>query len=234
MGSSPENCKTEESGRQLLNRFIAIDWPAEDVMSLSLTSQNRCYAAIRPYLEENGLYRIPVVSYSLETQDTEEVLIEPRDQESKGSSLFTTFAGLHQQAACVIARRSRYPKIIENYRLLRVMIDPSDDTVFALGSRAGGGCILVLEIARPETRDPVIIRELVQIPGLSENDEFTGTIVGNDGNRHILITALVGANRHAVFKIDLSGRLPDTLPGSPTSDQTGRAFSSTALLCCFR
>ncbi|KAK1638668.1 kinase-like domain-containing protein [Colletotrichum phormii] len=254
MGSTSEGNETEQSGRNLLDRFIAFDWPAEDVMSLSLTSQNRCYAAIRPYLEENGLYRIPVVSYSLETQDYEEVFLEPRDQESKGSSLFTTFAGLHQQAACVIvsresqlftvdphantshvqARRSRYPKIIENYRLLRVMIDPSDDTIFALGSRADGGCILVLEIARPETRDPVVIRELAQLPGLSENDEFTGTIVGNDGNRHILITALVGANRHAVFKIDLSGRLPDTLPGPPTSDQTGRSSSSTSLLCCFR
>lgn len=78
MGSISEEHGIEQSGRNLLGRFIALDWPAEDVMSLSLTSQNRCYAAIRPYLRTDDIYHMPVVSYSLTTRDIEEVFIEPR------------------------------------------------------------------------------------------------------------------------------------------------------------
>ncbi|KXH26963.1 serine/threonine protein kinase [Colletotrichum nymphaeae SA-01] len=232
MGSISEGYEIEQSGRNLLGRFIALDWPAEDVMSLSLTSQNRCYAAIRPYLRTDDIYHMPVVSYSLTTREVEEVFIEPRpissrkSQDSNTSSLFTTFAGLHQQAACIIVsretrlfivdllanpsgsptRRSRYPRNIEEYRLLRVVVDQNDDTTFALGTKRDGGRIRLLEITIPETRHSVTVRELAQLPSLSENDEFTGTIVGDGGNRHILVTALVGPSRHAVFKIGLPGR----------------------------
>ncbi|KAK7440161.1 serine/threonine protein kinase [Colletotrichum acutatum] len=183
MGSISEGHGVDQSGSNLLGRFIALDWPAEDVISLSLTEQNRCYAAIRPYLREDGIYHMPIVAYSLTTRDIEEVFIEPR-------------------------RRSRYPKNIEEYRLLRVMADQNDDTIFALGIKPDGGRIRLLEITIPETRDPMTVRELAQLPSLSENDEFTGTIVGDDGSRHILVTALVGSHRHAVFKINLPSRHP--------------------------
>ncbi|KXH32372.1 serine/threonine protein kinase [Colletotrichum simmondsii] len=232
MGSISEGYEIEQSGRKLLGRFIALDWPAEDVMSLSLTEHNRCYAAIRPYLRTDDIYHMPVVSYSLTTREVEEVFIEPRpissrkSQESNSASLFTTFAGLHQQAACIIVsreirlfivdllanssgspmRRSRYPKTIEEYRLLRVMVDQNDDTTFALGIKRDGGRIRLLAITIPETGHSVAVRELAQLPSLSENDEFTGTIVGDSGNRHILVTALVGPSRHAVFNINLPSR----------------------------
>lgn len=78
MGSILEEYEIEQSGRNLLSRFIALDWPAEDVMSLSLTEQNRCYAAIRPYLRTDDIYHMPVVTYSLATREVEEVSIEPR------------------------------------------------------------------------------------------------------------------------------------------------------------
>ncbi|OHF01259.1 serine/threonine protein kinase [Colletotrichum orchidophilum] len=227
IGSTSEEHGTEQSGKVLLDKFTTLGWPAEDVMSISLTRQNRCNAAIRPYLTETGTHQIPVVSYSLINKDTEEVVIEPRGHESNGSSLFTAFAGLHQQAACIIVsretrlftvdilggrppqatNRTRYPKTIEDYRLLRVMVDQKDDTIFALGTQSDGGPILLLEIiTRPETRAPVTVRELAQLSSLSENDDFTGTLVGDNGNSHILVTALVGPNRHSVFKIVLSGR----------------------------
>ncbi|KXH66780.1 serine/threonine protein kinase [Colletotrichum salicis] len=193
MGSIPEGYGMEQSGRNLLSRFISLDWPAEDVMSLSLTGQNRCYAAIHPYLKQDEEYHMPICSYSLTTQDTDDVFIEPR------------------------TRWPLYPKTIENYRLLRVMVDQIDDTIFALGTKADGGCIRLLEVTRHETRDPVTVRELAQLPSVSENDEFTGTIVGDDGNKQVLVTALVGSSRHAVFRINLSGRhVTSTGPGSCT------------------
>ncbi|KAK1498300.1 Sec34-like family protein [Colletotrichum tamarilloi] len=237
MGSISEGYEIEQCGRNLLGRFIALDWPAEDVMSLSLTSQGRCYAAIRPYLRNDDIHHIPVVSYSLTTRDIEEVSIEPRSQESNGSSLFTTFAGLHQQATCIIVsretrlftvdllanssnsptRRSRYPNNIEGYRILRVMVNQNNDAIFALGIKRDGGRIRLLEIVIPEMGRPVSVRELAQLPSLSEDDEFTGNIVGDDGSRHILVTALVGPSRHAVFEINLPGSHATSAgPGSST------------------
>lgn len=90
------------------------------------------------------------------------------------------------------------------------MVNKKDDKLLAFGTKRASHRIILLEISMPNTKDPVGLKELVQLSGLSDYDEFTVRLVDVEANRHILVAALVEGNRYAIHKIILSGLQPSS------------------------
>jgi len=95
---------------------------------------------------------------------------------------------------------------IKNYRVLKLMMGWHDEMMFALGRPSASHKMLLLEMTVPRPgAEEVSVRELAQLPGLSYDDEFTVRLSGEQGEKYILVAALVGANQRAIYRIRLSG-----------------------------
>jgi len=141
---------------------------------------------------------------------------------SNTAGLFTTFAPLRNQpATCAIVTREKHLHVqsfvdggpapgahqdIRHYRVLRLIVD-SDDRLFALGTTSANQRLLLLELIVPRSPAGTIsIREISSLPGLSYNDEITQRISEELGEKFVLVAALVGPNRRALYKVRLGGQ----------------------------
>ncbi|KAF9872799.1 ankyrin repeat protein [Colletotrichum karsti] len=200
-----------------------LSWPAEDVISISLRSQTDGYMVLRPELTQYDAHQVSIISFSLRTKAIDRFDLKPQGIDSNTAPLFTAFSELHNEAACMVIARERHiyklrfssgqsgdsrkelHKIIDKYRILKVMVSQKDDTLIALGTKRANHRIILLEIKMPTSKDPISLSELAPIPQLFDYDEFTVRLIDAEGKRHLLIAALVDINRYAIHKVILSG-----------------------------
>ncbi|KAK3381856.1 hypothetical protein B0H63DRAFT_435372 [Podospora didyma] len=200
-----------------------LDWPAPAVTHISFSGKDDIYLVVRAELTAKiRVHRIPIVHLSLANRTMESVIIESRGLDNSSSaSLLTTFAPFHNDpATCAVITRENclhiqnltesepIPPIhkgLKNYRVLKLIMDWHDDKMFALGTTPLNQRLLLLELTVPRSEaEKVDIRELAQLPGLSHNDEFTVRLSDEAGEKYILVAALVGANRRAIYRARLS------------------------------
>jgi hypothetical protein len=144
--------------------------------------------------------------------------------------LFTTFTAFRQQpATCAFITRQKQlhiqdlnnpgsndiPSPIRNYRVLKLLMDLDDRKIFALGTHSGNNRVHLLEMTVPQSEnDKVVVRDLLPLPDLSYDDEFTQVLsyspgLGGNGEKYILIAALTTASPRWIYRIPL----PDSSTG---------------------
>jgi hypothetical protein len=86
-------------------------------------------------------------------------------------------------------------------------MDWNDRKIFALGTPAGTNRVYLLEMTVPQSEvDKVTVTELVSLPDLSQDDEFTQVLSSGSskqGGDYILIAALTNASRRWIYRISL-------------------------------
>ncbi|KAF0320827.1 ankyrin repeat protein [Colletotrichum asianum] len=207
---------------------LKLSWPAEDIISMSLRNQTDGYMVVRPELTKHDMHKVSIVHFSFKTKNIDSVNLIPQGLDSNTAPLFTALSELHSETSCVVVSRERHlyrldfpnalssdrpsqlHKIIDKYRILKIMVNKKDEKLLAFGTKRASHRIILLEISMPNTKDPVGVKELVQLPGLSDYDEFTVRLVDVEANRHVLVASLVEGNRHAIHKIILSGLQPSS------------------------
>ncbi|TDZ46885.1 hypothetical protein CTRI78_v008895 [Colletotrichum trifolii] len=191
-------------------------WPAEDVISISLRSQTDGYMVVRPEFTSHDGHQVSIVSFSLQTRTTQPVDVKPQGIDANTASLFTAFSEFHHQEACIVVARERHlyridflqgaaaadndnnnnntsrvvHKVIDKYRILKIVVNSSDDTLLAFGTKRAHHRIMLLRIKMPTAKDPPHVTELAQVPKLFDYDEFTVRLVDGDAKRYVLIAAL--------------------------------------------
>jgi hypothetical protein len=134
--------------------------------------------------------------------------------------LFTTFAPLFQQPSrCAVVTKEKRLYIqgleeantalaiqvdIKSYRLLKLMTGWDKWKMFAIGRHVASHNMILLEVQlpRPGVGD-LSIKELAQFPGLSYNDQFVETLGNIQGEKYVLLAALMSANQRAIFKVQI-------------------------------
>jgi hypothetical protein len=62
--------------------------------------------------------------------------------------------------------------------------------------------LLEVQLPGPGVGD-LSIKELAQFPGLSYNDQFVETLGNIQGEKYVLLAALMSANQRAIFKVQI-------------------------------
>lgn len=93
--------------------------------------------------------------------------------------------------------------IIDRYRLLRIVVDRTDETFIALGRQSADHRISLLRITRTGLHGQPSVHKIVELGGLSDSDEAMLKVVDKEetGKKVVLVTALVSLDRSAVYKI---------------------------------
>ncbi|KAJ9486654.1 hypothetical protein VN97_g6672 [Penicillium thymicola] len=197
-----------------------LDWPAADVVQLSFSTDDDLHMVLRPQRSSsNRKHEIPVIHVSLQSSQLCPLIIEPQGLGSNNNvSLFTTFAPFSQRPhVCALVTREKELHIhnlsqventapilayIKNYGVLKLMMGPNDEKMFAVGRRAAHHTMLLLEIDIPATRETkVSVTELAEIPGLAYRDDFAERVVHSETESVVILAALMDANRCGIYKI---------------------------------
>ncbi|KGO69019.1 hypothetical protein PITC_078440 [Penicillium italicum] len=197
-----------------------LDWPAADIVQLSFSTDDDLYMVFRPQRSgPNHKHEVPVVHVSFRSKEICPIIIESQGLDSSSTvGLFTTFTtSLQNPDLCVLVTREKQLHIqslakentksaikfdINNYRVLKLMMDKHGDKMFAVGRRAAHHTMLLLEIPMPGSQETKIsVIELAEIPGLTYSDEFSERFVHGEEESTVILAALMGANKCRIYKI---------------------------------
>ncbi|KXH36344.1 hypothetical protein CNYM01_10787 [Colletotrichum nymphaeae SA-01] len=144
----------------------------------------------------------------------------PEGPSGNTSSLFTTSAHFHNKSGVVVIAHEKQmfeigfsgpggtakdsmPNIIDRYRLLKIIVDRTDETFIALGRQPADHRISLLRITRTGFHGQPSVHKIVELGGLSDSDEAMLKVLDKEetGKKVVLVTALVSLERSAVYKI---------------------------------
>jgi hypothetical protein len=93
----------------------------------------------------------------------------------------------------------------KRYRIFKLIMSWNDDKMFALGALSANHKIFLLEISVPRAGSvEKPIKELGQLQGLSDNDEFTIRLSREENDNYVLVAGLVSSDRRAIYRIRVS------------------------------
>lgn len=99
---------------------------------------------------------------------------------------------------------------IHNYLILRLMMARDDSRLIALGKRLTSYKMLLLEISLPSREDRhAHIKELAELPGLSEDDDFTEQLCFERGenvslrDNFVLLAAFTKEKKRVVYRVEI-------------------------------
>ncbi|EED20717.1 conserved hypothetical protein [Talaromyces stipitatus ATCC 10500] len=205
---------------------LKLDWSASDITYISFPTPDEVYLIVQPQITARSRENeIPIIHLSLKTRPRllQTVLVRSQGVDPGNTvGLFTAFTAFRQQqSTCAFIAREKqlyiqnlaYPgttaieNSIKNYRVLKLVMDWNDRKIFALGTPSGTNRVYLLEMTVPQSEvDRVTVTELVSLPDLSQDDEFTQVLSSNSfqqGGDYILIAALTNASRRWIYRISL-------------------------------
>jgi hypothetical protein len=93
-------------------------------------------------------------------------------------------------------------KDIKGYRLRKVIVSKNDAKLFLLARKSANHRMVLLELKIPHLRP----RELGFLPDLSEDDHLTPMLYEANGEEWVIIAALAGKGKPAIYKFGVSSR----------------------------
>jgi hypothetical protein len=88
------------------------------------------------------------------------------------------------------------PRSVAKHELLSLMMDPSDEKMYAIGKRSLQNRLLVLEIPTPKPHSDPEVNELAKIPELTYGVvKLVSRLVTVGDQKQIIIAALAGGNQ---------------------------------------
>lgn len=93
---------------------------------------------------------------------------------------------------------------IHTYRVLKLMMGWDDKRLFAVGKRSANHKMLLLEMTMPGPAKKTLIKELAELPGLSDDDEFAERLSFLGKEKFILLAALTNDNRRAIYRFRIT------------------------------
>jgi hypothetical protein len=93
-------------------------------------------------------------------------------------------------------------KDIKGYRLRKVIVSKNDAKLFLLARKSANHRMVLLELKIPQIRP----RELGFLPDLSEDDHLTLMLSEANGEECLIIAALAGKGKPAIYKFGVSSR----------------------------
>ncbi|KAJ6095506.1 hypothetical protein N7486_006252 [Penicillium sp. IBT 16267x] len=205
---SVENCQ----------RQCELDWPASDAIQLFFSTNEDIWIIFRPHLTSRDWeHKIPIFHICLKSRQIDPLTIELQGFDITSTvGIFTTLAPFNKvpDACAVVTReemlhiRSLDPKStiqsaaadIHTYRVLKLMMGWDDKRLFAVGKRSANHKMLLLEMTMPGPTKKILIKELAELPGLSDDDEFSERLSFLGEEKFILLAALTNDNRRAIYR----------------------------------
>ncbi|KAH6885936.1 kinase-like domain-containing protein [Thelonectria olida] len=206
--------------------LIQLDSLAEIVIELTFSSEDYLYTVVKPDHGIPGSRHITTMTWitlssgAIYTLDMKVPL--GRDAFHAVVPFFTTFAPFHRgPPACAVVTREEdlhilhfdaehhsgdKPRSVAKHELLSLMMDPSDEKMYAIGKRSVQNGLLVLEIPVPSPHSDPEVTEIARIPGLTYGAvEFTSRLVTDGDEKHIIMAALAGGNQSlsTICRVDL-------------------------------
>ncbi|KAL3481350.1 hypothetical protein BJX99DRAFT_271288 [Aspergillus californicus] len=195
-----------------------LKWSAAEVRHLSFSENDTIYFVVLPARRGQKTF---VVHHVLRGHDMESMEIVPEGLDSSTvAPLFTTFCPFYQRSmTCAIVTREKQLHIrdmaigettrsirkdIKKYRILRLMMGSRDDRMYALARESTSYRILLLRVTVPQSNgDQLSLTELAHLPGLSGDDQYSVKLNDIDSEKRILVAALVGDNKCAIYQVRL-------------------------------
>lgn len=132
-------------------------------------------------------------------------------------SFFTAFAPFRKQNACAIVTREHrfhvqyfsdnldHPgdvvQSVHSYRLLEIIMDLKDETVFALGTVSANSDVWLLRFPLPKSnRDDIVISKVERLHNIFYDDDCALSISKEDSTKYMLISVARGI----MYRLDLS------------------------------
>ncbi|KAL2841864.1 kinase-like domain-containing protein [Aspergillus pseudoustus] len=199
-----------------------LKWPAENVTKLSFSTTDDLYFVVLPELgTHNRDHKVSLVHVNVLGRDLHILHLDSRGLDST-ARLLTTFAPFYRKiATCAVVTRERelyihdmatesptipIRKDIKNYRVLKLMMATSDDKIFSLARKSANHRMMLIEMKVPRSgSDELCVRELAYLPSLSEDDQLTERLYDIDGEKGVIIAALVGKGRRAILRVGVDG-----------------------------
>lgn len=75
--------------------------------------------------------------------------------------------------------------------------------LYALGTSSANHNVMLLEIPIPDRSGNFEIKELAQLDGLKSGDKVAVKFSEDDGEKYILVAALVGGSKRTVYRVRL-------------------------------
>lgn len=225
-GSSESEGSLSRRGLPHDSTTLKLDWPASDITYISFPTHDEVYLIVQPQITARSRENeIPIIHLSLKTRPriSQTVFFRAQGLDPVNTlGLFTAFTTFRQQqSTCAFIARGKQLFIknvadrgsialettIQNYRVLKLVMDCNDRKIFALGTPAGTNRVFLLEMTVPQYDvDKVSVTELVSLPDLSQDDETTMVLSSSSskqGGDYILIAALTNASRRWIYRISL-------------------------------
>ncbi|KAL2788660.1 kinase-like domain-containing protein [Aspergillus keveii] len=195
-----------------------LNWPTEDITKLSFHDERHTYFVILPSPRPlDGESLVQVVHVDLAEKDMHILKIESHGLDSTARLLtaFSPFNHASTTCAVVIHERQLYihdmrgeghtttiRKDIKGYRLRKVIVSKNDAKLFLLARKSANHRMVLLELKIPHLRP----RELGFLPDLSEDDHLTLMLYEANGEEWVIIAALAGKGKPAIYKFGVSSR----------------------------
>lgn len=80
------------------------------------------------------------------------------------------------------------------------MMGWDDKRLFAVGKRSANHKMLLLEMTMPGPAKKILITELAELPGLSDDDEYAERLSFSGEEKFILLAALMNDKRRAIYR----------------------------------
>ncbi|KAJ5370257.1 uncharacterized protein N7496_006349 [Penicillium cataractarum] len=199
-----------------------LNWPATDIVELSFPTNKDIYLIIRPRINIHSQEeKATLVHICLTSKRLESVIFSSQGFGGGADvGLFTTFAPtyLHPSICAVVTKERRLyiqgleeanhaaamQADIKSYRILKLMTGWDKGKMFAIGRHVASHNMILLEVQLPTSgTSGVSIRELAQFTGLSYNDQFTERLGYIQGEKYVLLAALMSANQRAIYKVQI-------------------------------
>ncbi|KAK1622207.1 kinase-like domain-containing protein [Colletotrichum phormii] len=204
---------------------FSLKWPVSDIVHLCMKTSSEGHIVVRPKDQSHmvSIKRISLTELGTETIGQirfESFTFTPEGPSGNTSSLFTTIAHFHKKLGVIVIAHekqmfeigfsadgvsAREPKlnIIDKYRLLKIVVDETDETFIALGRQSADHRVSLLRITRTGLHGQPSVHKIVELGGLSDSDEAMLALAeGEDmGKKVVLVTALVSLDRSAVYKV---------------------------------
>ncbi|KAJ5994331.1 hypothetical protein N7451_010055 [Penicillium sp. IBT 35674x] len=199
-------------------RQFELDWPASDAIQLFFSTNEDIWIIFRPHLTSRDWeHKIPIFHVGLKSRHIDPLTIELQGFDITSTvGIFTTLAPFNKVPdACAVVTREEMLHIrsldpesriqsaaadIHTYRVLKLMMGWDDKRLFAVGKRTANHKMLLLEMTMPGRARTTLIKELAELPGLSDDDEFAVRLSFLGEEKFILLAALTNDNRRAIYR----------------------------------
>ncbi|KAJ5547627.1 hypothetical protein N7513_004861 [Penicillium frequentans] len=199
-------------------RQFELDWPASDAIQLFFSTNEDIWVIFRPHLTSRDWeHKIPIFHVCLKSRQIDPLTIELQGFDITSTvGIFTTLAPFNEVPdACAVVTREEMLHIrsldpesriqpaaadIHTYRVLKLMMGWDDKRLFAVGKRSANHKMLLLEMTMPGPAKTTLIKELAELPGLSNDDEFAVRLSFLGEEKFILLAALTNDNRRAIYR----------------------------------